>query len=614
MNTSRLVRRLLPYAWRRRAALVVVAAAMLTTVGLSALTPWPMKVIVDNALGGKPLPPWLADVFAALPGPESREALLWWATGTTAIVFILGWAAGLALAWAGVRFGERMAYDVAGDLFAHLQLLSLRYHSRNAIGSSIRRITTDSGCVATMVQDAMLPAAVALVSVVTMFSIMWALDPVLTLVAITIVPLMIFTMRRFSSPMLERSYDQQLAEGEMYETIEQTLTGLPVVQAFGREDAGDKRFGDNTEQILGATIAMTWAQFKFKLLIGVATALGTAAVFWLGASHSLSGALTTGTLLVFLAYLGSLYGPLEEMSYSSSTITEAAGSARRVVEVLDAPAEVADAPDAIALEEVRGQVTYEHVGFGYERERPVLEDVSFEVHPGQVLAIVGATGAGKSTLVSLLPRFFDPDAGRVLLDGHDLRSLRVKTVRDNVSLVLQESFLFPFSIGENIAYGRPEASSEEIEAAARAANAHEFISALPEGYDTVVGERGATLSGGERQRVAIARALLKDAPILILDEPTSALDAETEGMLLEALDRLMAGRTTLVIAHRLSTIRGADQIVVLEHGHVIEAGSHQELIEHDGTYARMHGIQFGTGKEAPAGGPSPPHAREGSLT
>jgi ATP-binding cassette, subfamily B, bacterial len=274
-------------------------------------------------------------------------------------------------------------------------------------------------------------------------------------------------------------------------------------------------------------------------------------------------------------------------------MTEAVGSARRIVEVLDAPAEVADRPGATALSKVRGDLAIENVWFGYEAARPVVRGVSFEVRPGQVVAIVGPTGAGKSTLAGLVPRFFDPDRGRVLLDGHDLRDLRLETVRQSVALVLQESFLFPFSIAGNIAYGRPGASREEIVEAAVAANADEFVSRLPEGYDTVVGERGATLSGGERQRVAIARALLKDAPVLILDEPTSALDAETEGALLEALGRLMAGRTTVVIAHRLSTIRRADEILVLRDGEIAERGSHDELIARDAIYARMHAIQHG---------------------
>jgi ATP-binding cassette, subfamily B, bacterial len=312
-----------------------------------------------------------------------------------------------------------------------------------------------------------------------------------------------------------------------------------------------------------------------------------------GAQHALSGRLSVGTILVFLAYLSSLYSPLQDVSHGASTVSEAVGSARRVVEILDAPPDVVDRPGAVALAAVRGEVGFDEVWFGYERGRPVLRGVSFEARPGEVVAIVGPTGAGKSTLAGLLPRFFDPDRGRVLLDGHDLRGLRLGTVRESVSLVLQESFLFPFSIAENIAYGRPGASREEIEAAARAANVHEFVSGLPDGYDTLLGERGATLSGGERQRVAIARALLKDAPVLVLDEPTSALDAETEQSLLEALERLMAGRTTLVIAHRLSTIRRADQILVLSAGEIVERGDHDELIALGGAYARMHTIQQG---------------------
>jgi ATP-binding cassette subfamily B protein/subfamily B ATP-binding cassette protein MsbA len=404
---------------------------------------------------------------------------------------------------------------------------------------------------------------------------------------------MAVAMLRYSGAMADRSYEQQEAEGRLYETVEQTLSGLPVVQAFAQEGAADRRLAADMDRIMRATIRMTWAQFHFKIALGAITALGAAAVFWVGAQHTFSGQLSVGTILVFLAYLSSLYSPLQDVSHGSSTVSEAVGSARRVVEVLDAPPDVVDRPGAVALGEVRGDVGFEELWFGYEPGRPVLRGVSFEARPGQVVAVVGPTGAGKSTLAGLLPRFFDPDRGSVLLDGRDLRDVRLETVRASVSLVLQESFLFPFSIAENIAYGRPGASPEEIEAAARAANAHEFVSQLPDGYDTLVGERGATLSGGERQRVAIARALLKDAPVLVLDEPTSALDAETERSLLGALERLMAGRTTLVIAHRLSTIRRADQILVLRAGEIIERGSHDELIALGGAYARMHAIQHG---------------------
>jgi ATP-binding cassette subfamily B protein len=593
LTTVRLVRRLAPYSWRRRGPMGVMAATTLADVALTLLQPWPLKVLVDNVLNGKPTTGLLNDVFEALPGPASRDALLWWVVGAMAVVFLLTWAVGLAAAWARVRFGERLAYDIAGELFAHLQRLSLRFHARHGIGSSIRRIMDDSGAIGVIIQDALIPAATAVVTVVIMVVIMLRLDPLLTLLALAVIPAMALAMRRYSAPMADRSYEQQEAEGELYETVEQTLGGLQVVQAFGGEAAADKRLQGDVDRIMRATIAMTWAQFRFKIALGAITALGTAGVFYVGAQHALSGRLSLGTILVFLAYLSSLYSPLQDVSHSSSTVAEAVGSARRVVEVLDAPPDVVERPDAVELERVAGEVAVEDVWFGYEPGRPVLRGVSFDARPGEVVAIVGPTGAGKSTLAGLLPRFFDPDRGRVLLDRHDLRDLRLATVRGSVSVVLQESFLFPFTIAENIAYGRPGASRDEVVAAAVAANAHEFVSALPDGYETVVGERGATLSGGERQRVAIARALLKDAPVLVLDEPTSALDAETEGLLLDALERLMAGRTTVVIAHRLSTIRRADQILVLRDGEIAERGSHDELIARDGAYARMHAIQYG---------------------
>jgi ATP-binding cassette subfamily B protein/subfamily B ATP-binding cassette protein MsbA len=329
----------------------------------------------------------------------------------------------------------------------------------------------------------------------------------------------------------------------------------------------------------------------------LATAAGTAGILWLGARHALDGTMTIGTILLFLSYLGSLYDPLSTVMYTSATIQAAAGSAKRVRDVLDAERGVADKPGALKLDAIHGGIAIENVTFGYEPNRPVLRNISVKVAPGETIALVGSTGAGKSTLVSLVPRFFDPWEGRVTVDGQDVRDVQLKSLREKVSIVLQEPFLFPLSIAENIAYSRPHATISDIEAAARAANAHDFITRLPQGYHTVIGERGATLSGGERQRLSIARALLKNAPILILDEPTSALDAASESLLLEALERLAKGRSTFIIAHRLSTIRRATRILVLKDGTIAESGSHEELLRRGGVYADLHRIQFATSKE-----------------
>ena len=581
------------YAVRRRLALLAVVATMLLKIGFDVLRPWPLKVLVDHVLQGDTVPPALAGLLDLLPGQAARESLVSWCVAGTVILFLLGWLLGLATSYANIHFGQRMVYDLAADLFGHFQRLSLRYHSRNSVGDSIRRVTTDCGCVATIVKDALLPVLTSAISLVVMFVILWQLDPVLTLLALAVVPYMVIIFRKYAGPMLERSYEQQEIEGQIYEVVEQTLSAIPVVQAFGREEQADRQFRATTSATIRAALAAASVQLQFKVLMGASTAVGTAVILWIGANHVLDGRLTVGGMLVFLCYLASLYGPLESLMYTSSTIQGAAGSARRVLEVLETEGEVVDRPGALALPHVAGHVRLEGVRFAYESDRPVLRDVALEVQPGQTVALVGATGAGKTTLASLLPRFFDPCQGRVLIDGFDLRDVQVKSLRDQVALVLQDAFLFPRTIAENIAYGRPDATRAEIEAAARAAHAHAFIEMLPQGYDTPVGERGATLSGGERQRISIARAFLKNAPILILDEPTSALDAVTEGLLLEALERLMQGRTTFIIAHRLSTIRNADRIILLHDGQVVEAGTHDELQALRGRYAHLHNIQYG---------------------
>ena len=591
----RLFKWLARYAFGRWQGLLAVLATMVAKIGLDLLKPWPMKVLVDHGLDAHPLSPGLAAAAAMLPGAASREGLIAWSIGATVLLFLAAWAIGVAASYANISFGQRIVYDVASDLFSHLQRLSLRFHHRQSVGDSIRRVTTDCGCVSVIVKDAVLPFVAALVSFAAMCYVMWQMEPRLTLVSLAVAPWLVFVLRRYMTPMLERSYEQQEAEGRIYEVLERSLTALPVVQAFGREPACDHEFRRATGTAVDTALQAALVGLKFKILTGLGTALGTAAIIWFGSQSVLAGRLTVGGILVFLAYLAALYGPLETLMYAPSTTQGAAGSARRVLEIFDTDREVDDRPHARPLVRPAGHIRFEHVTFGYEPGRPMLHDIDLEIAPGQTVAIIGPTGAGKTTLASLVARFHDPWDGRVTIDGIDLRDCQLKSLRSQVAVVLQEPFLFPVSIAENIAYARPHASRAEIEAAARAANAHAFIERLPQGYDTIVGERGATLSGGERQRLSVARAILKDAPILILDEPTSAIDTVTEASLLEAIERLMQGRTTIIIAHRMSTIASADWIVALEHGRIVDRGSHAELLRRGGVYARYYAMQSAPG-------------------
>jgi ATP-binding cassette subfamily B protein len=578
---------LLAYARPQWRGLLVVLASMLANVAFELLKPWPLKLVIDNVLGGQATP----GALTLLPGAEQPRGLLVWVTIGTVLIFLLYTATHMIYTYSSLQLGQRMTYRLAGDLFSHLQRMSLMFHRRRTVGDMLARVTGDSYCVSTLVSDAYVPALQAVVTLVAMFVVMFSLQPTLTVLALGIAPFFVVVIKRLGPAIKQRTREQRDLEGSMMAVVEQTLGAMPAVQAYTREEVEERRFRGYADRTIVAYVRATLAGLWFELFAGLVTTVGTAAVIYVGADLALRGELTAGTIIVFISYLSSLYDPLDSITHTAQTVQTASAEADRVMEILETDPELDDKPGARPAR-VRQSIRYEHVTFGYGRGTPVLRDVSLEARPGDVVAIVGPTGAGKTTLINLLVRFDDPWEGRVLMDGRDLRDLRLRSVRQQVALVLQDPFLFPISVAENIRYGRPGASDEDVVAAARAANAEEFIRDMPEGYDTVIGEKGATLSGGEKQRISIARAFLKDAPVLVLDEPTSSLDARTEAMLLDAMERLMAGRITFIIAHRLSTIRQATTILAMEHGRIVERGTHHELLEAGGLYAELHRQQM----------------------
>jgi ATP-binding cassette subfamily B protein/subfamily B ATP-binding cassette protein MsbA len=585
MSTVRAGLRLLGIALRGEG--VPVAAGLALLVGSTAaalLQPWPLKLVIDSVLGSEPPP--------ALLATASRPALL---GVLVAVVIALQIVVG-ALAMLGTNFviraALRMVFRLRCALFEHLQKLSLSFHDATKVGDSLYRVAWDTYAVQTLLNNAIVPATTATLTLVGIAVVMALRDWRVTVAALAIAGPLVMLIRRLDRPMTRYSLRVHERESDVSSRVQEALTAIRAVQAFAREPLERERFERQAAASLHANLHLTLLQTGSQMVVSVLMAVGTAAVLWLAGRRALEGALTPGDVVLLAAYLVMLYKPLETLAYTAVAVQGAAAGARRVLALLDVRPDVTDAPGAAPLPgRAFGGLAFEHVTFAYGAGEPALRDVSLDVRPGEVVAIVGASGAGKTTLASLVVRFYDPQAGRITLDGYDLRALTLRSLRENVALVLQDPIVFGATIRENIAYGRPAATAEDVERAARAANAHEFIAALPEGYATVVGERGVTLSGGQRQRVAIARAFVKDAPVLILDEPTSALDAENERAILEALARLMKGRTTLIIAHRLSTIRHADRIVVLEGGGVVEQGTHTELLARPRVYARLHSLQ-----------------------
>lgn len=555
-------------------------------VGL--LLPWPLKLLVDNVLQGQPMPHALAWLFGT--AAVDRTALLVVVVAVGFLLALLHNGLSVFDNYVNTKMDQSMILDFRSDLFRHAQGLSLAFHDQRRSGTLIYAINFQADAAARLVM-AIPPLVQSGLTLIGMLWVSFLIDPVLCLLSLSVIPFLYYSVHFYMTRIQKRLEAVRAMEGESLSIIHEAMSMQRVIVAFGREDHEHRRFRDQGQRTIGSRVRVTVWQTMFSLAVNSVTAAGTALVLGFGAYQVLNGKLTVGQLLVVMSYIAATYKPLETISTTFGSMQEVLISLRMAFNLLDTPTEIQDAPDAVAIDRARGEVTFEHVNFHYQGRVDTLNDVSFTAAAGQVVAIVGPTGAGKTTLVSLIPRFYDRQDGRILLDGTDIRQLTLKSLREQISIVLQEPLLFSGTIAENIRYGRLDATTDEIVAAARAANAHDFVQRLPKKYDTELGERGVQLSGGERQRIAVARAFLRNAPILILDEPTSSIDSKTEAVILNALDRLMVGRTTFLIAHRLSTIRRADQILVIDQGRLVERGTHEELLHRGGLYKQLHDMQ-----------------------
>jgi ATP-binding cassette subfamily B protein len=561
-------------------------------IGLNLLKPWPFKIIVDQILPGRSnvfqfaFPPLFGSAIKT-PALDSTQAI---ALLCFAMVIIqLLWSLlSLASNYMFVKIGLQSLLRLRTELYAHLQRLSLKFHDTRRSADSSFRVAYDSQSVQTIYNKGFTNIIGSGVTLLGTFAVMLRLDWQLTLLSLAIVPLLIGTIYFFAKRIRTQSTTIQEQDSALLTQTQEGLSSIRMVHAFGREEFEVSQFQEQAHGSLQANLRLTMTSVKSGLVISTLIAVGTAAMYYVGSLHVLAGTLSLGVLLVFIAYLVMLYQPLESLTYTAWAMEGATAGARRCFEILDRQDDVVDSPNAIAIEKTNGAISFQSVSFGYDSDREILTNVNLEIATNQIIALVGGTGAGKSTLLSLVPRFYDPTAGRLTLDVRDIREVTKKSLRQQIAIVLQDTLLFSTTVRENIAYGRPDATEEEIRQAARRAQADEFISQLPNGYESQVGERGGHLSVGQRQRIGIARAFLKNAPILLLDEPTSALDPTTESAIMETIKELMRGRTTIIITHRIATIHNVDQIVVLENGRVVEQGRGPELVARGGVYAKLY--------------------------
>jgi subfamily B ATP-binding cassette protein MsbA len=591
-----------------RKQLFLAVLAMIVDASLTVFRPWPLKVVIDRVLSHRPtrvpfVGAWLNG------GGLDRMPILYGACGATLLIAL---STGLLTYWYTHKLGDvgqRLVFELRCKLFAHLQRLSLRFHDTQRKGDLVTRLTSDIQAIQDLIANGLIILGSNAFLLIGMLVMMFWLNWRFAFVALGVAPLLFWTVFRYTRRIKAASREARASTGLLASLAHETLASIRIVQGLAQEEQQDERFQTQSENSLRSYLEGVHYQARVAPLVDIFAAIGLALVMWFGAAQVTAGHITTGDVVVFFAYVTNLYSPMKALARLSYVTSKATVGAERIAEVMRVRSEVTDLPRAQEVSRLAGEIEFRDVSFEYQSTQPVLSHINLRIAPGERVAIVGATGAGKSTLVSLVPRLYDPSSGVVCIDGEDIRRYSVQSLRAQISLVLQDSLLFSGTIRENIAFGRPGASDRELVAAAVVANAAEFIDRLPEGYDTLVAEGGATLSGGQKQRIAIARAVLRASPILILDEPTSGLDAASERTVVDALERAARGRTTLIIAHRLTTVRLADRILLLDRGRIAEQGSHEQLLKQNGRYARLHQLQSplrreSAGKESSCAVPS----------
>jgi ABC-type multidrug transport system fused ATPase/permease subunit len=580
-----------------RGTLFIILLAMIVQTLMSVAGPWPLKIVLDNVIGSHKLRPWLDHLLSPLLGDGSKMQIAAAAALAAILIAALGALASYIANYYTTSVGQWVANDLRMRTYHHLQQLSLSYYDKHQTGALLSTITADVQTIQAFASGSTLDIAVDLLTIVGMLFIMFWLNWDFTLIAVAVTPFLLLFVSRFKKAVKKATHEVRRQQSNIVSVVEQGLESMRVVKAFGRQDLAQEELGTVSRATVDAALKARRIKALLSPIVAVTVSLCVAVVLWRGSALIIAGAMTAGALTVFLAYLTKFFKPVQDLATMTNSIAQTAVGVERVQAILDADTITPERPDAREPQALKGDILFDKVAFAYDAESPVLQGVSFHIKPGQMVGVVGPTGGGKSTIVSLIPRFYDPTAGSIQIDDVDIRDYKLQGLRNNIGYVLQETVLFQGTVRENIAYGHAGATEEEIMIAAKLADVDEFVSRMPHGYDTVVGERGDTLSGGQRQRIGIARAIIRNNPILILDEPTAALDTESESTVVKALERLMKGRTTITIAHRLSTIRNSDMIIVLKDGVVAEQGTHDELMKLGGTYADLYHVQFESAKE-----------------